>query len=910
MAESAKKAKELEEDVATQRSNMQGIFEYAGTNYGFSTQSSNGTYIFEKGGVKYSAREMIEQMLIDTIIDNTNKGLKSYEAFDEISEYFADRLGIMQPNGQPYKLSPLALGNYELADPNDYKEYTEALFSRKDNQAFIDAVTKAIDSYAANAGQLESQKNEIKNMTSELLRSFIDDSDLPSFMAEALKEQAEVMIDQFDWDNVDYIGEFKDTADQIKKMYVSANSEYKKNQEERAVELKKADKELQTAFDTFNAEPTKENQKAYNDLVDKYNDLYDGTLKKLGDDMVKTAEQATSSTETPKQETVEDLVKKQDEAMRAWSEGFQDQYKEFLGSKQEDGTYDLRSYRERLNTLRETNKPLYDKMIARMPELEKVGTEITNTSDYTVADLMGYWNDMQAEWIKQYEEEIGRRSEQNKQLAQDAENAENELDPYLELMAKTAEGGNADAVFELVSGFEESIRKKIIEYLSEQEFTPDSDKFAETVWDEEFMSKVTNSVEGWSTALKAAFSDATGETTKSAEETMYFLETLQTKLDDVNVDNFSKAFHELYDGAKSTDKKKMLEYLGITSEEANNITDDVVAKIKYNLDKKLLKLYEDTDDRTKKVLPGTSTLLDPKKAGTSEFHAQVETMRKGIDTLHKALGQYAAIQDETLVKGTEDWNDAVENLATYASVDQNLLKAGVGWDSVLAKLTEDTQLYSNSLKAINEEIEKSKGQKVAEGQEEAWNKVAKAAGMTRDQLEQYGQSLLDPRSGITFDREKVSWQDMRAKKWDVEEGSYSTFDSFSTGVQLANGKVVTLTVTPILPNGEVLSEAEVNQYIEDNLQGLNSIDDIFNADNGENGKTIVMNAYEGGTQAIIDQAEAAEKAIHSLSDAYETMAADATFDPQSAFGEYGEGWWEGLERIAADSNDANQALAQ
>ena len=219
-------------------------------------------------------------------------------------------------------------------------------------------------------------------------------------------------------------------------------------------------------------------------------------------------------------------------------------------------------------------------------------------------------------------------------------------------------------------------------------------------------------------------------------------------------------------------------------------------------------------------------------------------------------------------------------------------------------------LQKNTIEAINAEIESSKGQKVAKGQEEAWNKVAKAAGMTRDQLEQYGQSLIDPRSGITFDREKVSWQDMRAKKWDVEEGSYSTFDSFSTGVQLANGKVVTLTVTPILPNGEVLSEEEVNQYIEDNLQGLDSIDDIFKADNGENGKTIVMNAYEGGTEEIVKQAEAAEMAIHSLSDAYETMAADATFDPQSAFGEYGEGWWEGLERIAGDAQDANQALAQ
>ena len=900
LAKSSKKLKDLESDVNQQSGRVQSLNAQISTTSGFTAGNYGGNYLYTNAqNESLDPREIVQRYLLDQIHSGNFNSRAS--AMDFLKLY-----GISGADGKPLDLS-LNKGflQGDLNKNSSDKEQLAHFQSNEGWKSLIDQMVELISTETSNKQELEDSRQTLEATTRSQLEYYKEDTNLPDFLKQNLDDEVGKIIDNFNWEG-DYEKEFAKASEEIAKQ----SSIMQKNYKEWEAASNTASIELEKAYNDFKANPTKDNQKAYNDLVDKYNDLYDGTLKKLGDDMVQTAEQATSAAETPKQETVQDLVKKQDEAMRAWSDGFQDQYKAFLGSKQEDGTYDLKSYQERLNTLRETNKSLYDKMIARMPQLEKVGTEITNTSDFTVADLMAYWNDMQGEWIKQYEEEIGRRSEQNERLAQDAKNAENELDPYLKLMAETAEDGNADAVFDLVSGFEENIRKKIVEYLSEQEFTPDSDKFAETVWDEEFMSKVTNSVEGWSTALKAAFSDATGETTKSAEETMYFLETLQTKLDDVNVDNFSKAFHELYDGAKSTDKKKMLEYLGITSEEANNITDDVVAKIKYNLDKKLLKLYEDTDDRTKKVLPGTSTLLDPKKAGTSEFQTQVETMRKGISTLHKALGQYAAIQDKTLVEGTEDWNDAVENLATYASVDQNLLKAGVGWDSVIIKLQEDTQLYANSLKAINEEIEKSKGQKVAKGQEEAWNKVAKAAGMTRDQLEQYGQSLFDPRSGIKFDRNKVSWQAMNAKGWDVEPGSYSTFDSFSTGVQLADGKVVTLTVTPILPNGKVLSEAEVNQYIEDNLQGLNSIDDIFNADNGENGKTIVMNAYEGGTQEIIKQAEAAEMAIHSLSDAYETMAADATFDPQSAFGEYGEGWWEGLERIAADSNDANQALAQ
>ena len=655
------------------------------------------------------------------------------------------------------------------------------------------------------------------------------------------------------------------------------------------------------------ADPIQENADAYNQLLKNYKGPLSDYVNKLGEATVtiasKAADEATQGAESDPdvkkstEETNKEIIQKRKEALAAWGKGFTDQLGQLenIYKNANTGEFDYKAVNEWANELQKNNPELYGRFLKELPGFDNVLKQKSGFSGLEGMErfLKGWRtgvSDLENSLIyKDYLRFMGQLQTAS------GEAGELSVDEYIKNATEAAKGGTSNLIDYLASIPEEA-QSKVLEYLDAHDID-----LSEGM---DFQSALEETIAGTAENIKAIFNSLVEYDTQNSQ-TIEYIENLKNAIDSLDPSRIKA----VYDAMKEADQKKLREALGLDEHYFDNFSEANMPDFSKRLNAYLVKQLESSTDLSKKVLPGLSTLFDPNKTPV-EFQTQVETMRKGIDTLHKALGQYAAIQDETLVKGTEDWNDAVENLATYASVDQNLLKAGVGWDSVLAKLTEDTQLYSNSLKAINEEIEKSKGQKVAKGQEEAWNKVAKAAGMTRDQLEQYGQSLFDPRSRIKFDRNKVSWQAMNAKGWDVEPGSYSTFDSFSTGVQLADGKVVTLTVTPILPNGKVLSEAEVNQYIEDNLQGLNSIDDIFNADNGENGKTIVMNAYEGGTQEIIKQAEAAEMAIHSLSDAYETMAADATFDPQSAFGEYGEGWWEGLERIAADSNDANQALAQ
>ena len=74
-----------------------------------------------------------------------------------------------------------------------------------------------------------------------------------------------------------------------------------------------------------------------------------------------------------------------------------------------------------------------------------------------------------------------------------------------------------------------------------------------------------------------------------------------------------------------------------------------------------------------------------------------------------------------------------------------------------------------------------------------------------------------------LNRPQVSGKDMKEKGYDLPEDSYATVYSSQVGIEDASGTVREILVTPILPDGSVLSEKELDDYIYNVLEGSSDI---------------------------------------------------------------------------------------
>lgn len=108
-----------------------------------------------------------------------------------------------------------------------------------------------------------------------------------------------------------------------------------------------------------------------------------------------------------------------------------------------------------------------------------------------------------------------------------------------------------------------------------------------------------------------------------------------------------------------------------------------------------------------------------------------------------------------------------------------------------------------------------------------------------------------------LNRKLIPAQELAKKGWeDVGDGIATVFSS-SYSVQDASGKMVDILVTPILPDGTVLSQKELENYIAQNIEGAQ---DILKADK----KGIIIHSGEGLDKEIGDY-------LHSLQEVYYAM---------------------------------------
>lgn len=105
-----------------------------------------------------------------------------------------------------------------------------------------------------------------------------------------------------------------------------------------------------------------------------------------------------------------------------------------------------------------------------------------------------------------------------------------------------------------------------------------------------------------------------------------------------------------------------------------------------------------------------------------------------------------------------------------------------------------------------------------------------------------------------LNRKLIPAQELAAKGWkDVGDGLATVFSS-SYSVTDASGKQVDILVTPILPDGTVMSEKELEEYISKNLEGAK---DVLEADK----KGIVIHA-------VADMDEGMGEYLHSLQEVF------------------------------------------
>lgn len=140
---------------------------------------------------------------------------------------------------------------------------------------------------------------------------------------------------------------------------------------------------------------------------------------------------------------------------------------------------------------------------------------------------------------------------------------------------------------------------------------------------------------------------------------------------------------------------------------------------------------------------------------------------------------------------------------------------------------------------------------------EAWKKAKEEAGIEMNET-------FNGNVNLTA-RPQIDASLLKEKGWDDAGEGIATVFSSQYGIKDANGTVREILVTPILPDGTVLSEEELKDYIYNVLEGSN---DILSADN--KGLVIAVDVDPNG--------EAGEK-LHQLQEIFYSSQPDVSNSP-------------------------------
>lgn len=200
----------------------------------------------------------------------------------------------------------------------------------------------------------------------------------------------------------------------------------------------------------------------------------------------------------------------------------------------------------------------------------------------------------------------------------------------------------------------------------------------------------------------------------------------------------------------------------------------------------------------------------------------------------------------------KDWDQIVKYLSTCEGL------IGLTSDEWADMLVQVGQYFNIDWSNYNDELEYLK-------------KITTEDTDNKSKVEKYGSAMQEyfgKDSSIDLaNRPMVSSSKMKAKGWDVEDGSYATVLS---GAYSNEGETAAITVTPILPDGEVLTEEELTKYATEIVNGADPATYEFEV-NGKTytGEDIILAKHNG--KDPIEEAKEYGQALHEAQEEYDKL---------------------------------------
>ena len=193
----------------------------------------------------------------------------------------------------------------------------------------------------------------------------------------------------------------------------------------------------------------------------------------------------------------------------------------------------------------------------------------------------------------------------------------------------------------------------------------------------------------------------------------------------------------------------------------------------------------------------------------------------------------------TTIKGGKDDKTTIIPTGSIADLTQKLQDLKTAQS--LVTNTDDWVRYQQQIKHVEYQINALKGEwerglqaTFDFGASEQFKKMADAG---REMLRMFGDGNVD-----LLARPMVDAAELVKKGWKDAGDGIATVFSYQRQIEDSTGRSIEILVTPILPDGTVLSEDELNQYIDEKIWGAN---DILGAD--DKGILIKVGASEDGS---------------------------------------------------------------
>lgn len=245
-------------------------------------------------------------------------------------------------------------------------------------------------------------------------------------------------------------------------------------------------------------------------------------------------------------------------------------------------------------------------------------------------------------------------------------------------------------------------------------------------------------------------------------------------------------------------------------------------------------------------LVGDKLEASPSYAGKERTKQAVEIINNLREQETTALENYDAALDDFFAK--------------YGTKEEQRKAMLEAHDATIQQLTE-------SLARLRSERNKEKEQADLKALEDTLAEQKRVMEEAEADMKQYNGNV------DLLNRPQISTDKLKAKGWkDVGEGTATVFSSEYTNITDAEGKKHSILITPILPNGEVLSEDELNAYVDENLRGA---ENMLVADT--KGLVIAVDVKDNGNglhlaqEKFYDAKDAADAATESIQKLNDTM---------------------------------------